>query len=270
LLDNFDRTDLVRNIMKRRASAIFLDNGERLIVKSDVDIDYPSTVDKLHIEDDFEIYTVDLDDTLFYNEYAMEVFPDYIADICSETGMHPAAVKKMIYAEHYGRLSSGSYMAFDWEDIVYSTARKLKVSKKWDLVKMQEKYYTTQNVFLLWGATEFLKVIEGRAVAATNGFSKYQIKILSKLGILNYFKQVLTPDRVLYTKGDVRFYSAYNNLKRIHIGDDYFFDVEIPAYSGSKTIWIYGSGKLPIGGFEILPSAMVPDIHSAAKLLGYD
>jgi FMN phosphatase YigB (HAD superfamily) len=261
-----DHSGLIRDIIKRGATAVFLNTGDRLQVKVNKEIDYPDTVDNPSLGR-FEIYSVDLDDTLFYNEYAMEVFPDYITDICNITGLDPAAVKNLIYSEHYKRLSSGTYTAFDWEGIVYSVARRLNVKQRWNLEELQEKYYSPRNVFLMNGAIEFLKAVNGKAVAATNGFSKYQLKILGKLNIRQYFNRILSPDVTHYTKGDIRFYSDYAGLKRVHVGDDYFFDVEIPFQSGSSTLWVYGSGKSPLGGFEILPNAMAPDINSAIRLL---
>lgn len=262
-----DYASLIREIISKRASVVFLNEGGRLKVKSDKEINH------LHADGtpslgNFDIYTVDLDDTLFYNEYAMEVFPDYIIDICNFTGLHPAHVKNLIYSEHYYRLSLGMYTAFDWEDIIYSVARRVNLEKSWNLKELQEKYYTPGNIFLMNGAIEFLNVIGGKAVAATNGFSKYQLKILAKLNIKQYFNRVLSPDITHCTKGNIKFYSDYDGLNRIHVGDDYFFDVEIPSQSGSSTLWVYGSGKLPLGGFEVLPNAMAPDIYSAIRLLG--
>jgi len=267
LSNHINYTSLIREIVSKRASAVFLNEGGRLGVKSDKEIDHPYANGNPSLGN-FDIYTVDLDDTLFYNEYAMEVFPDYIIDICNFTGLHPAQVKNLIYSEHYRRLSLGIYTAFDWEDIIYSVAKRLNVEKSWNLEELQEKYYTPGNIFLLNGAIEFLKAIDGKAIAATNGFSKYQLKILTKLNVKQYFKRVLSPDITHYTKGNIKFYSDYADLNRIHVGDDYFFDVEIPLQSGSSTLWVYGSGKFPLGGFEILPSAMAPDINSAIRLLG--
>ncbi|MEM0096986.1 MAG: HAD family hydrolase [Conexivisphaerales archaeon] len=260
-------SSIIREIIEKRACAVFLNTDDRLAIKSNKEIDYPDVSGNPSLGS-FEIYTVDLDDTLFYNEYAMEVFPDYVIDICNLTGLHPAEVKNLIYSEHYWRLSQGMYTAFDWESIVYSVARRLNITKRWNLKELQEKYYSADNVFLMNGAIEFLESINGKAVAATNGFSKYQLKILEKLNIRHYFNRILSPDITHYTKGNVKFYSDYAGLNRIHVGDDYFFDVEIPLQSGSSTLWVYGNGKFPIGGYEALPNAMAPDISSAIRLLG--
>ncbi len=260
-------SSLIREIIARRATAAFLNVDGNLVVSADIEIGFQNEVKDPTIGSDFDIFTVDLDDTLFYNEYAMEVFPEYIADICELTGMDPAYVKGLIYSEHFRRLSTGTYEAFDWEGIVYSVAAGLKINKRWNLEELQERNYTPQTVYLLDGAVEFLSAINGKAVAATNGFSKYQLKIMDLLKIRSKFSGILSPDITHRTKGDIEFYSKFNGLKRLHIGDDYFFDVEVPSLSGARTVWIYGKGKFPIGGFETLPTAMAPDLRSAVKLL---
>ena len=260
---------IIREIIAKRATAALLNVDGNPIITPDNEIGYRSAARDPSVVSDFDIFTIDLDDTLYYHEHAMEVFPEYINDICNITGLDPARVKGLIYSEHFRRLSIGSYDAFDWEDIVYTVAAKLKVNKRWNLEELQEKNYTPQTVYLLDGAVEFLNAIKGKALAATNGFSKYQLKIMDMLGIRPKFKGILSPDTTHLTKGDVEFYSKLKGLKWIHVGDDYFYDVEIPSLAGAKTIWIYGRGKFTIGGFQTLPTAMAPDLRSALKLLNF-
>ncbi len=207
---------------------------------------------------------VDLDDTILHNDFAEEIFPEYL------DGSDPYKVKLNVLKEHYLRLSTFSPEAFDWE---YLSFKALNSNKLPDLHILQEKYYVWPFVFKIRGADKMLKNLKNlgcKIYAYTNGYSKYQRELLKKLNIEEFFEDILSPDVMGVSKVDFFKKTTLKKEDTIVIGDDYFYDVEVPAYHGFMTAWIYKYKKGPIGTPSAFPDYAFFDLSSLIKALTHE
>ncbi len=215
---------------------------------------------------------MDLDDTIIFNAFADRVFPQYIDRISSETGASPFRIKSMVYEEHYRYLSALDPRCFDWELIVNSVAKKLGVNLSIPLSTVQDEACSEPFLKKLDGADELLNRIRSlglRIYVFSNGYSKYQAEALKRLGIYDMFDGMITPEELGSIKSSPDFYRGFSPEDTLVIGDNYFFDVEAPSELRFDTVWIYGRGKAPIGGFQFVEGKdyyFAPDARAVMRI----
>ncbi len=204
---------------------------------------------------------MDLDDTILHNDFAEEIFPEYLQ------GCNSFKTKLSILKNHYLRLSAFSPDAFDWEDLYLKSSG---ISNFPELNFLQEKYYVWPHAFKFSGATKLLKNLKKlgcRIYAYTNGYSKYQKKLLEKLKLSKFFDDIYSPDITGVSKVDFFKKISLKSDDTVVIGDDYFFDIEVPSFYGFSTIWIYKYKKGPIGAPSAFPDYAFYSINSLVNSL---
>lgn len=205
---------------------------------------------------------IDLDDTLFHNDFAEEIFFEYY------DSQNPVEKKIKILSKHYQYLSKFSAESFDWERISKEDANE-EVAV-FDLKNLQDKYYRKPFVYAFRGSKKLLRILKisgCKIYAYTNGYSKYQKKLLEDLGLIGFFDEIYSPDITGTSK--VYFFKKFdfNKEKTIVIGDDLFYDVEVPTYYGYKTVLIYKKLKGVIGAPATFPTYSFYDLNSFMKAI---
>lgn len=269
-------TELAVEIRNRRATAAVFASGGAIFVRSSVPISVPGAevdVGQVRLRQGVRNLLVDLDDTLVFNLFADRVFPQYIDYISERSGASPFEVKRMILEEHYALLSKLDPRCFDWEIIAKDVARRLGVELNVSLQGVQEEVCRGPFLGLLDGAREFLERAKGlglRLFVYSNGYSKYQLEVMRRLGLDGLFDGLLTPQELGATKASREFYRGFSPSDTVVVGDNYFFDVEAPSELLFDTVWVYERGKMPIGGFQFVEGKtyyFVPSIREASSLL---
>ncbi|SET06632.1 haloacid dehalogenase superfamily, subfamily IA, variant 1 with third motif having Dx(3-4)D or Dx(3-4)E [Oceanobacillus limi] len=202
--------------------------------------------------------TFDLDGTLMQNPFIQWVFPEIVSAFQQELNQD-ININKIIVAEHELRMKENKVVeAYDWDDIVARTIRKLNLSLKIDVAHLVEKHAVEPKVYLLEqniiNSLEELKRQNYSLAAVTNGYAKYQIPVMKELGLYTLFNEIITPDRCGYAKPDSR---ILNTLKKdgeimAHIGDRIDHDVVLANRLGIKSVWI--NRNLPSPFLEMVPA----------------
>ena len=201
---------------------------------------------------------LDLDDTVLHNDFADEIFPEYLF----EPSIDPFEAKSRILSAHYRYLSEFSWLSFDWEKLYLEHVRP-KLS--FELGGLEKKYYRWPFVYRFRGALKLLRTLRGlgcRIYAYTNGYYKYQSKLLEILGMRQYFDDIYSPDRLGVSKMHMFEKLNVKKDKTIVIGDVFFFDVEVPSHYGVRTILLYRFRKGPHGSPSSLPTYSFYDLRS--------
>ncbi|HHT26946.1 MAG TPA: HAD family hydrolase [Firmicutes bacterium] len=154
-----------------------------------------------------------------------------------------------ILAETVGPLQAGfSPAAFDWDAAVGNVAEKVGYKKKISIVELVKEgcrlgyaaayphAATTLEILCRAGAT---------LVAITNGFTCYQKPVLQTLGLLRYFRAVVTPVEAGVAKPATRIFAMARRMvglpddqPAIHVGDSILCDVVGANAAGMYAIWV--------------------------------
>jgi len=246
--------------LNNRASIEFIKKEQRFLVDKKINgCDCEKTVIKVDLSG--KTIFLDLDDTILHNDFAEEIFPEYF------DGTDAFNIKLNVLKQHYQRLSDFSPEAFDWEDMSFRASKSEKFP---ELYSLQEKYYVWPFVYKIRGASLLLKTLKRlgcKIYAYTNGYSKYQKRLLQKLDMEEFFEGIISPDIMGVSKVDF-----FKNLKiemkeLVVVGDDYFYDVEVPSSYGVLTIWVYKYKKGPVGSPITFPDYSFYDLTSFLNAL---
>lgn len=184
-----------------------------------------------------------------------------------------AAALDMVMDEHLSRLNSGLLVeAHDWDGIVDTVARRLGYPGKLDMGALVTTYATRPELCYLYpGARECLESLTRAGhtlVSITNGFRAYQEPVLRQLGILPFFKALITPEAVGAAKPQPAIFRAAEayGSNCIHIGDVLPHDIAGAKRAGWKAILICQMGAP--GATELPPelAALPPSARPAAGM----
>lgn len=201
-----------------------------------------------------------------------------------ETGVDPGRlVLQLIIAEARRRLLEGFMVeAYDWDDIVARVAEGLasRISAveaqsaalsevpsgtppsvrpntladalpeipNFDIAALVRHYCTVPGMIArLEGAYEVLHALRGAGytlAVVTNGYLKYQAPVLEALGLIDFFSEIVTPERAGSAKPKPGiFHLAWSGWRGgknlpIHVGDDIIHDAWGAKMAGGYSIWL--------------------------------
>lgn len=156
---------------------------------------------------------------------------------------------EMVYREHHDRMYGNQMVAcFDWDGIVAVVAERLGAPLKLDVGALVDRYAADPALCYLYpGAVECLQAMTDAGhtlVTTTNGYKRYQEPVLRQLGILHFFRAMISPEMAGAAKpetGIFRAAEAYGE-PRIHIGDTLPHDVAGAKRAGWLAIYIIQPG----------------------------
>lgn len=219
----------------------------------------------------------DLDGVLIVNPFDSCVVPRLerlLETAPSLTGLTHAAVSTRVRgAIRRGwqqRMATGDLAAaYDWDAIYLQAAAELGAPSdaratidvaRW----VRECCAQEGHVRALPGAAEMLAKLSAagaRLVVISNGYAPYQEPVLEWLGLLPYFDEVVTPDRVGYAKPDARIFQAAGPLDAF-VGDTLVHDVLGARQAGVAAVWVQPSLPPAFMVLDPLERAASPDIDS--------
>jgi len=188
---------------------------------------------------------IDLDNTVLANPFEAAIFPRVTDKISDETGVPADLIKEMLLRENEHRKNHAidPPLAFDWDDIARTVARRLGVEFDLSIEQLVEEYARPPYISLLENAEVGIcrvKRPHRLVVAATNGLSKYQLPVLRALGIDGLFDGFLAPDLTNALKGHRDFYGSLLDEVEItvSVGDTYEDDIVGPKKLGMHTVLV--------------------------------
>ncbi|MFC8689135.1 HAD family hydrolase [Brevibacillus porteri] len=189
----------------------------------------------------------DLDGTLMQNPFGAWVFPEIAHVITGQLGREHDIVSEMV-TEHERRMSQGRYVeAYDWDDILVSRCNVLRIEKKLDIESLVRKHSVMPKVNLLEdGILQMLEETKKRGFSlavVTNGFYKFQAPVMETLGLMEYFDEIVTPERVGTGKPDPAILQNLQGEVIAHVGDRLDHDIQLANRSHVTSILI--ERKLP-------------------------
>lgn len=189
--------------------------------------------------------TFDLDGTLMLNPFLYGVFPEVERLILEEMDQK-IDVRGLLFKEHQRRLELNMTIpAYDWDDIVNQTIKKLGLSLHVNVEDLVKKYCYVPVIRLLddtiISTLEQLRTRGYSLAAVTNGFYKFQYPVMEALGFASCFEEVITPDNCGYRKPDIRMFEPLTKTGEIaaHVGDRLEHDVLFANEFGTISIFIH-------------------------------
>jgi putative hydrolase of the HAD superfamily len=168
-----------------------------------------------------------------------------------------AQILKRLFDLHKARLGRGEFVAaYDWDDIVMQVATALGHPDRFDVAAMVSEGCAVESLVSAYaGAADCLVALRASGhtlVSITNGFRSYQEPVLRKIGLLDYFTAVITPEVAGAAKPQAAIFEAANRYgsPRIHVGDTLLQDVAGAKGAGYLAIYIVQAGA---PGFTELP-----------------
>ncbi|GED71386.1 hypothetical protein BRE01_50880 [Brevibacillus reuszeri] len=191
--------------------------------------------------------TFDLDGTLMQNPFGVWVFPEIAAVVSGKLGWTCDVIAEMV-AEHERRMEQGRYVeAYDWDDILGMQCKQLGVTESFEIEPLLRKHAVSPKIHLLEpGILKVLRAIKdsGFALAVvTNGFYKFQAPVMEALGLLDFFDEVLTPERAGTGKPDPKILDMLPGDVVAHVGDRLDHDVRMANLRNVTSVFI--DRKLP-------------------------
>ncbi|MGG4444627.1 HAD family hydrolase [Brevibacillus fortis] len=189
----------------------------------------------------------DLDGTLMQNPFGAWVFPEIARVIAGQLGREHDIVSEMV-AEHERRMSQERYVeAYDWDDILFSRCDALCIEKTIEIESLVRKHSVIPKVNLLEGGIlqmfDEMKKRGFSLAVVTNGFYKFQAPVMEALGLLNYFDEIVTPERAGAGKPDPAILQKLSGEVIAHVGDRLDHDIQLANRSHVTSILI--ERKLP-------------------------
>ncbi|HET8986055.1 MAG TPA: HAD family hydrolase [Trueperaceae bacterium] len=147
------------------------------------------------------------------------------------------------------RMATGDLAAaYDWDAIYIEAAEELlapiAARSAVDVgLWVRECCAQGGHIRALPGAAEMLSRLSAagaRLVVISNGYAPYQEPVLESLGLLGYFDEVVTPDRVGYAKPDVRIFEAAGHLDAF-VGDTLVHDILGARQARIDAVWVHPS-----------------------------
>ena len=199
------------------------------------------------------LITFDLDGTLQQNPFRTGVWPSIGAALAPACLRHfpdtpleeaPRRVIALVRAEFRRRQEAQQWeAAYDWDDIVASVAAALgHRDERPDVVALVRRHCTPEHIAALPGARACLAELRAAGhtlKVATNGFAAYQEPVLEALDLLEFFSDVLTPDRCHTAKPIPEFLLAAGAPPALHVGDSLVHDTYGARQAGFASIWYW-------------------------------
>lgn len=190
---------------------------------------------------------IDLDNTLVINPLGRHALPSVYRYLEEKYSIDPEEVKRYMIRRNLELLKIDPVKAFDWDYILqeYISARLGIIETR--AIVLDEHLKHCSKTLVFDDVIESLEILrrEGYVmILATNGLSKYQECVIRHTGLYKYFDEIHTPDKIGFTKNSERFYQIYSldlgeeNIEKIVIGDDLYFDVYYPSSIGLRTILV--------------------------------
>ncbi len=158
-----------------------------------------------------------------------------------------AQLVDMVWGQRSRRIAAGDLVgAYDWDAIISSVARSLGYGQGFSIAQMAEE--RCRDAQGLPGYPEVPGVL-GRLsemgvymVVITNGYARYQMPVLRALGLVPYFRRIVTSDLVGHAKPEREIFEyAFNDValdRRYHVGDTLSQDVAGANAAGVRSIWL--------------------------------
>ncbi len=188
--------------------------------------------------------TFDLDETIMQNPFGKWVFPEIVNMLKKETDTEED-ILDLIVSEHLQRMSEERFLeAYDWDDIITGVAGNLGAGSVIDIERMVIKHSESPKIYLLEdNMLDYLKRIKEKGfhlAAATNGYSKYQLPVLQKLGLDRVFDEVITSDSAGFAKPNPAVLKKLSDDGEItaHVGDRIDHDVLLANKLGVFSVFI--------------------------------
>ena len=183
---------------------------------------------------------LDMDGTIIAKHPLDTALKETYEEIAKQTGHTAEFVGKKV--NKIQREIGDNYIGWDWDKVVSDAAKSLGADVEVDLVKSMDRRLRPPylKTYPHAKATIIKLHEEGYKLnIATHGFSCYQIPVLRSLGLLPYFSNVITLDRVKRTKTHAAFFRSYKGDKAdaVMVGDSFHFDIAGPKSLGFKAIW---------------------------------
>ncbi|MDT7887418.1 MAG: HAD family hydrolase [Desulfurococcales archaeon] len=217
---------------------------------------------------------IDLDNTLVINPLGRLVMPKIYRLVAEATGRSFEEVAEIFKNEHLERVREGSPAAYDWDDILYKIWGNIGMI---NVSFLEELRAVCNEAVILDDAPEVLRILKRKGfymILSTNGLWKYQECVLRETGLIDFFEEIITPDKRGCLKSSEKFYEAAPKyLEKISIGDNLIFDVYYPKLHGLKTIYVKRSsyvGEIYGQALGIRTESITPDaeILSLSQLPG--
>lgn len=188
----------------------------------------------------------DLDSTLVENRFSRRVVGTVLATVAAATGRSVQALACEMGAENERRQRThpDHPLTMDWADIARHVAAQHGVTLRHDLDALWREAANPDEVDVLDNAPTVLAQLKAAGhtlVIATKGLWKYQEPVLRVTGLLDFFDDVLTPDRTGFLKTSAAYFRRYTqdaSLPRpfVQIGDHYYDDVICARHHGFISI----------------------------------
>jgi len=159
------------------------------------------------------------------------------------------AALEPIIREHFRRMEAGDITgAHDWDGIVNLVAARFGRRERFNVAALVEEYCQVEGlVYAYPGSLACLKALEGAGhtlVSITNGFRSYQEPVLRKIGLLEHFTALITPDAVGAGKPERGIFAAAEAYGSpcIHVGDVLPHDIAGAKRAGWLAIYVVQPG----------------------------
>lgn len=209
--------------------------------------------------------TFDLDETIMQNPFGKWVFPEIVNMLKKEADTEED-ILDLIVSEHLQRMSEERFLeAYDWDDIVTGVAGNLGAESAIDIERMVIKHSESPKIFLLEdNMLDYLERIKEKGchlAAATNGYSKYQLPVLQKLGLDKVFDEVITSDSAGFAKPNPAIMKKLLGEGEIvaHVGDRIDHDVVLANKLGIPSVFIHRSLPEEVLAYSIDERVTHPD-----------
>ena len=195
----------------------------------------------------------DLDGVLIRNPFDTCVLPRLQRLLSSSPGVRAMPVEALskevrarVGAGWRARMATGDLAgSYDWDAIYREVASDLGADDE-RLAAIDVAQWVCDccgeggHIAALPGAEDVLAELAAvghRLVVISNGYSAYQKPVLSALGLLDYFEEVVTPEIVGHAKPDRRIFDAAAPLD-VFVGDTLVHDVLGARQAGIKAVWM--------------------------------
>ncbi|WP_156157903.1 HAD family hydrolase [Gordoniibacillus kamchatkensis] len=193
--------------------------------------------------------TFDLDGTLMQNPFGKGVFPE-VEEQISAALQRPFRATEALVREHELRMQQGlTVAAYDWDDMVRRLLAELQLQLDLDVERLVLKHSAAPKIYLLEETViPTLRRLAERGyslAAVTNGFYKYQYPVMERLGLGEWFDEIVTPEKAGCGKPDAGILRLLQETGRIvaHVGDRLDHDVYMANRAGVPSVLIHR--KLP-------------------------
>lgn len=219
----------------------------------------------------------DLDGVLIVNPFDTCVVPRLerlLSTSASLAGLATAEVSSMVRgAIRRGwqqRMATGDLAAaYDWDAIYIEAAEELRAPIDARSVVdvglwVRECCAEGGHIRALPGAEETLSRLSAagaRLVVISNGYAPYQEPVLESLGLLGFFDEVVTPDRVGFAKPDARIFQAAGQLDAF-VGDTLVHDILGARQAGIDAVWVQPSLPAALAALGPRERAASPHVDS--------